>query len=160
MFLSANRCPLRRNMRQGDAMRPRHLFAIFAALAVASVASPAAAEKATDTLRIVWRNAIPNVDYYYNPLRVGLIVAHHYLDTLVYRDPEDFKIKPQLAKSWKMLDDTTIEFELRDDVKFHHGDKFTADDVVYTINTVISPDSKVSVPAKLKPPKSSRTKWF
>ena len=82
-------------------MRSRHLCAIFALLAAATFASPAAAEKATDTLRIVWRNAIPNVDYYYNPLRVGLILAHHYLDTLVYRDPEDFKIKPQLAKSWK-----------------------------------------------------------
>ena len=128
-------------------MRPRHLFAIFAALTVTGFASPAAAEKATDTLRIVWRNAIPNVDYYYNPLRVGLIVAHHYLDTLVYRDPEDFKIKPQLAKAWKMLDDTTIEFELRDDVKFHNGDKFTADDVVYTVNLVSSPEGKVIVPS-------------
>src|SRR5215470_18471452 len=120
-------------------MRPRHLFAIFAALAAVTFTSPAEAEKATDTLRIVWRNAIPNVDYYYNPLRVGLIVAHHYLDTLVYRDPEDFKIKPQLAKSWKTPDDTTLEFELRDDVKFHNGDKFTADDVVYTIEYIGDP---------------------
>lgn len=128
-------------------MRPRHLLAAFAALAAATFASPAAAEKASDTLRIVWRDAIPNVDPYYNQLRVGLIVAHHYLDTLVYRDPEDFSIKPQLAKSWKLVNDTTIEFELRDDVKFHNGDKFTADDVVYTLNTVSSPDSKVSVPS-------------
>jgi len=127
-------------------MKPRHLLAAFTALA-ATFVSPAAAEKATDTLRIVWRDAIPNVDPYYNQLRVGLIVAHHYLDTLVYRDPEDFTIKPQLAKSWKLVDDTTIEFQLRDDVKFHNGDKFTADDVVYTINTVSSPDSKVSVPS-------------
>jgi peptide/nickel transport system substrate-binding protein len=127
-------------------MRPRHLLALLAGLA-AAFASPATAEKATDTLRIVWRDAIPNIDPYYNQLRVGLIVAHHYLDTLVYRDPEDFKIKPQLAKSWKLVDDTTMEFELRDDVKFHNGDKLTADDVVYTINTVASPDAKVSVPS-------------
>ena len=128
-------------------MRPRHFFAIFAALVAATVASPASADKASDTLRIVWRDAIPNIDPYYNQLRVGLIVAHHYLDTLVYRDPETFAIKPQLAKSWKNLDDNMIEFELRDDVKFHNGDKFTADDVVYTINTVSSPDGKVSVPS-------------
>jgi Bacterial extracellular solute-binding proteins, family 5 Middle len=128
-------------------MRSRCLFSIVAALAAATIASPAAADKASDTLRIVWRDAIPNIDPYYNQLRVGLIVGHHYLDTLVYRDPETFAIKPQLAKSWKNVDDTTIEFELRDDVKFHNGDKFTADDVVYTLNTVISPDSKVSVPS-------------
>jgi peptide/nickel transport system substrate-binding protein len=129
-----------------DPMTPRILAASLAVLA--SLASaPAHAEKATDTLRIVWRDAIPTVDPYYNQLRVGLIVAHHYLDTLVYRDPEDFKIKPQLAKSWKQVNDTTIEFELRDDVTFHNGDKFSADDVVYTINTVSSPEGKVVVPS-------------
>src|SRR5436853_6406533 len=114
-------------------MTPRH-FTAFLAMLAAFAATPAAAEKASDTLRIVWRDALRNVDPYYSQLRVGLVVAHHYLDTLVYRDPEDFKIKPQLAKSWTLVDDTTITFELRDDVKFHNGDKFSADDVVYTIN--------------------------
>ena len=125
----------------------RQLIGTIAALGLLAVAAPAAAEKASDTLRVVWRDAIPNLDPYYNQLRVGLIVAHHFMDTLVYRDPEDFKIKPQLAKSWKLVNDTTIEFELRDDVKFHNGDKFTADDVVYTINTVSSPEGKVIVPS-------------
>src|SRR6516225_12444471 len=125
-------------------MARRYLIASAAALLALS--APAFADKATDTLRIVWRDAIPNVDPYYNQLRVGLIVAHHYLDTLVYRDPEDFKIKPQLAKSWKLVDDLTLEFQLRDDITFHNGDKFTADDVVYTINTVSAPEGKVVVP--------------
>jgi peptide/nickel transport system substrate-binding protein len=130
-------------------MIPRCLIISFAALAALVCSAPARAEKASDNLRIVWRDALRNVDPYYSQLRVGLVVAHHYLDTLVYRDPEDFKIKPQLAKSWKLLDDTTIEFELRDDVKFHNGDRFTADDVVYTINTVISPESKVTLPSNV-----------
>src|SRR5436305_8104077 len=124
-----------------------HAIVSVAALAVVIGAAPAAAEKASDNLRIVWRDALPNVDPYYNQLRVGLVVAHHYMDTLVYRDPEDFKIKPQLAKSWTLLDDTTLELELRDDVKFHNGDKFGADDVVYTLNTVSSPEGKVIVPS-------------
>jgi peptide/nickel transport system substrate-binding protein len=126
-------------------MTRRYLIAFVTALLAFS--TPVWAEKATDNLRIVWRDAIPNIDPYYNQLRVGLIVAHHYLDTLVYRDPEDFKIKPQLAKSWKLVDDLTLEFQLRDDVTFHNGDKFTADDVVYTINTVSSPEGKVIVPS-------------
>jgi ligand-binding sensor protein len=50
-------------------MRPRHLFAALVALAAATCASPATADKASDTLRIVWRNAIPNVDPYYNQLQ-------------------------------------------------------------------------------------------
>jgi peptide/nickel transport system substrate-binding protein len=32
-----------------------------------------------------------------------------------------------------------LEFELRDDIKFHNGNKFDADDVVYTINYVKDP---------------------
>lgn len=121
--------------------------AMAAMLAVAPAAiSPVWAQKAQDTLRITWRDTIPVVDPYYNQLRHGLIVAHHAWDGLVYRDPDTFQIKPLLAKSFKWIDETTLEFELRPGVKFHNGDPFTADDVVYTINTVIQ-DKKVSVPS-------------
>ena len=65
-------------------------------------------------LRVAWRDGIPDVDFYYNTLRTGLIIQHHVWDTLVYRDPETFQIKPLLATSWRNVDDTTIEFTLRD----------------------------------------------
>jgi len=117
-----------------------------AAMAAMLAVAPANAQKAQDTLRVTWRDTIPNVDPYYNQLRNGLVVAHHAWDGLVYRDPETFQIKPLLAKSYKWVDETTLEFELRPGVKFHNGDPFTADDVVYTINTVIQ-DKKVSVPS-------------
>ena len=109
-------------------------------------ASPASAQKSADTLRITWRDAIPNVDPYYNQLRSGIILAHQAWDTLIYRDPETFQNKPLLAESYKWADDTTLEFTLRQNVTWHNGDKFTADDVVYTINTVIA-DKQVSVPS-------------
>ena len=50
---------------------------------------------------------------------------------------------PDMAKSWKRIDDKTIEFELRDDITFHSGNKFSADDVVYTLDYIISPESKI-----------------
>lgn len=34
------------------------------------------AEKATDTLRIQFVDAVPNVDMYFNSQRTGLILAH------------------------------------------------------------------------------------
>ena len=115
-------------------------------LAFAALAAPAHAQKSADTLRIAWRDAIPNVDPYYNSLRTGLIVAHQAWDTLIYRDPETFQLKPLLATSWRYVDDTTIEFELRSGVTFHDGSTFSADDVVYTVMSTLS-DKQVSVPS-------------
>ena len=115
-------------------------------LALLLAASPAFAQKSANTLRIAWRDAVPNVDPYYNQLRTGLVLAHQAWDTLVYRDPDTFQIKPLLATSWKQTDDTTWEFELRPGVTFHDGSPFTADDVVYTINTVLN-DKQVAVPS-------------
>jgi peptide/nickel transport system substrate-binding protein len=117
-----------------------------AVLAMAAVAAPARAQKSADTLRVTWRDAIPNVDPYYNSLRTGLVLAHQAWDGLVYRDPDTFQIKPLLAASWRYVDPTTIEFALRRDVTFQNGDKFSADDVVYTVNTILT-DKQVSVPS-------------
>lgn len=114
--------------------------------AAGAVLGPAAqAQKSNDTLRVTWRDAVPDVDPYRNALRTGLIVAHEAWDMLVYRDPETFKIVPALATSWVLSDPTTLDFTLRPGVKFHNGDPFSADDVVYTFNTIIN-DPKTSVP--------------
>src|SRR6187455_485087 len=120
--------------------------AIFAGLLVAC-ASPAAAQKSADTLRISMRDALPNVDPYYNNLRTGVVMHHQGWDALVYRNPDTFKLEPLLATEWKQPDATTIEFTLRPGVKFHDGSAFTADDVVYTINLIADPASRLSTPA-------------
>ena len=123
-------------------------IAAAAALCAALVAPiPAAAQKSADTLRLAFRDSVPNIDPYYNSQRTGLILSHTYQDMLVYRDPANFEIKPLLATEWKLVDALTIDFTLRQGVKFHDGSSFSADDVVYTINTVSNPDSKVSTPS-------------
>jgi peptide/nickel transport system substrate-binding protein len=53
---------------------------------------------------------------------------------------KDAKIKTELAKSYRFINDTTLEFELRDDVSWSDGEKFTARDVLFTYETIISPD--------------------
>jgi peptide/nickel transport system substrate-binding protein len=97
--------------------------ALLATCVILAMAAPAAAQKSADTLRITWRDAIPDVDPYYNSLRTGMVLAFQAFDCLVYRDP------------------VTME-----GVTFQNGDPFTADDVVYTINTIIH-DKQVSIPA-------------
>ena len=45
-----------------------------------------------------------------------------------------FKLFPKLAKSWNNPDNCTWRFFLREDVKFHNGYNFTANDVKYSID--------------------------
>jgi peptide/nickel transport system substrate-binding protein len=120
--------------------------ALLATSMTLAMAAPALAQKSADTLRITWRDAIPDVDPYYNSQRTGMVLAFQAFDCLAYRDPKTMEMKPALATSWKQVDDTTIDFTLREGVTFQNGDPFTADDVVYTINTIIH-DKKVAIPA-------------
>ena len=121
--------------------------AILAAVLLGAGAVPATAQKSADTLRIVMRDALPNIDPYYNNLRTGVVMHHQGWDALVYRNPDTFKLEPLLATEWKLPDPTTIEFTLRPGVKFHDGSPFTADDVVYTINLIADPASRLSTPS-------------
>ena len=67
-----------------------------AALLASLLAGPrtARAQKAADTLRVTWRDAVPDLDPYRNQLRAGFVLAHHVWDCLVDRDPETFQIRP------------------------------------------------------------------
>ena len=121
--------------------------AILTAVLFGAGAVPATAQKSADTLRIVMRDALPNIDPFFNNLRTGVVMHHQGWDALVYRNPDTFKLEPLLATEWKLPDPTTIEFTLRPGVKFHDGSSFTADDVVYTINLVADPASRVSTPS-------------
>jgi peptide/nickel transport system substrate-binding protein len=56
-------------------------------------------------------------------------------EPLVGRD-EKLKLAPALAVKWEQPDPLTWRFTLRPNVKFHGGEPFTADDVVFTINRV------------------------
>jgi len=61
-------------------------------------------------------------------------------EALITRDNAN-KLVPALATSWKLVDPTTWEFKLRQNVKFHNGDAFTADDVVFSFQRALQPTS-------------------
>ncbi len=54
---------------------------------------------------------------------------------------KEMKVEPSLATSYKRVPGGFL-FELRKGVKFHEGEDFTADDVVFSINRAISPRSQ------------------
>lgn len=60
-------------------------------------------------------------------------VTTNVYDTLVRMDGH-FKAQPCIAESWTVSDDgLEYTFKIRDDVKFHNGDKLTVDDVVFSV---------------------------
>lgn len=48
----------------------------------------------------------------------------------------DLEIVPGLAESWEQIDEVTWEFKLRQGVRFHNGDLFTAADVKYSFDRI------------------------
>ena len=110
------------------------------ALAMSAWTTPAYAGKSDNTLNVAFGADFENIDPYLGATRQGITMAHHVFDGLLFRDPDDFEYKPNLAKSYKWVDTVTIDFELRQGVRFHNGEKFDADDVVFTLNYVTRPD--------------------
>jgi peptide/nickel transport system substrate-binding protein len=120
----------------------RYLAAAIAAAVVALAPVPQAmAGKADDTMNVVWERELETLDNYFNTAREGIIVSRMVWDSLIYRNPQTLEYEPLLATSWKWVDSTTLEFEIRDGVKFHDGTTMTAEDVAYTYNWVSNPDN-------------------
>jgi peptide/nickel transport system substrate-binding protein len=71
------------------------------------------------------------MDPHYHNLGPNNAMRTHIFESLVWQDAEQL-LEPQLAESWRTLDDTTWEFKLRQGVKFHDGTDFDAQDVIYT----------------------------
>ncbi|OWY31316.1 ABC transporter substrate-binding protein [Herbaspirillum robiniae] len=111
-------------------------------VAGATASLSAMANKANDTLVYASDSEVENISQYHNNLREGVILAHLIWDTLVYRDPKTNEYKPQLATAWKWESPTALVLDLREGVTFQNGDKFSADDVVFTFNYVVTPESK------------------
>lgn len=72
----------------------------------------------------------------------SISVNKNIFNTLVGVD-EIYRFTPELAKSWNNPDNLTWRFYLRENVKFHNGINFTAQDVNYTINIIKSNTSNI-----------------
>lgn len=59
-------------------------------------------------------------------------IARQIYDTLI-KQTNDLELVPALATKWEHIGDNVYEFTLRDDVTFHNGEKFTANDVAFTL---------------------------
>jgi len=122
-------------------------LASIAGLIATLAISPASAQ----TLRYANQGDLKSLDPY--TLRETTTTAHHshVYEGLVGRD-RNLKIIPALAESWETPEPTRWRFHLRHDVKFHNGDPFSADDVIFSaervrakgsnFTSVVPPDAK------------------
>ncbi|MDX1466823.1 MAG: ABC transporter substrate-binding protein [Halomonas sp.] len=112
---------------------------IGAAMTTAVLPSVASAET---SLRMAYDADPVSLDIH-EQLSGGILqLSHMTFDPLV-RWNKDLSFEPRLATDWEQVDDTTMRMTLRDDVTFHSGNAFTAEDVVWTIERLKrSPDFK------------------
>jgi peptide/nickel transport system substrate-binding protein len=93
-----------------------------------SVAAGAGAQE----LRVGLKAEPSSVDPHYHNLGPNNAMAKNIFGRLMTQD-ESQRLTPDLAVSWKPIDDLTWEIKLRQGVKFHDGTPFTADDVIFTM---------------------------
>ncbi|MBO1904940.1 ABC transporter substrate-binding protein [Microvirga sp. 3-52] len=112
-------------------IRSKLLVATVATL-MAGVAVPAMAV----TLRYANQGDLKSLDpYTVNETTTNAHLGHVYEG--LTRRGKDLAIQPSLAERWEISEDgLTWRFFLRKNVKFHNGNPFTADDVIFSANRV------------------------
>ena len=78
------------------------------------------------------------------------LYEHGEINSLIFsgltaHDAEN-KVVPALAESWEYDEDSyTYTFHLRKDVKWHDGEPFTANDVVFTLTEILDAENQSEI---------------
>ena len=118
----------------------RHLLIVAAGLALAAPAAQAEAQ----TLRIAMAAEPTSADPQQYAAAPNSTLHDHVFESLVKLDAR-LKVQPALAVSWSRRDDRTWVFRLREGVRFHNGQPFTANDVVFSYCRILNNDSELAV---------------
>lgn len=95
------------------------------------------------TLKYAFQGTLKSLDPYSLNETFTLGFLGNVYEGLVRRRP-NLDIEPALATSWEVIDPLRWRFHLRKGVKFHNGNPFTADDVVFSAERVISEGSDLT----------------
>jgi peptide/nickel transport system substrate-binding protein len=80
----------------------------------------------------------------------GVRISNLIYNSLLRAD-ESGQLEPELAESWRLVNDQTYLFELRHGVKFQNGKPLTAADVKYTFESIQDPKNRSPKRSLLKP---------
>jgi peptide/nickel transport system substrate-binding protein len=120
-----------------------------AAAALALMLGPTASR--AQELRVATAVDITSIDPHFANLDANSAMAMHIFSRLVERDAR-LRLRPGLAESWRLVDETTWEFRLRRGVAFHDGSPLTAEDVKASIERVAAvPNSPSPLAVYVRP---------
>ena len=114
-------------------------FLLLAMVFFALTAVAGAAEMESFTMGLA--QDAKNLDPHRATDTMSFTVLKHVQEPLVTVDGKTKELVPVLAERWEMIDSETYKFYLKKGVKFHNGEEFTADDVVYSLTRVTEKDS-------------------
>src|SRR5665647_359217 len=125
----------KRTIRHSGEHKPMSVRQSLLAATILSIVAFAMSPASSQTLRYANQGDLKSLDPY--TLKETTTIAHHghVYEGLTARD-KDLKIVPALAESWETPEPTRWRFHLRKNVKFHNGDPFTADDVLFSADRV------------------------
>jgi len=87
---------------------------------------------------------ISKFDPHFSTSSNDIRVSFNIFDNLLSRHP-DGKLFPGLATEWKLQNNTQWTFKIRQGVKWHNGDPFTAEDVKFSLDRTGDPAVKTRV---------------
>jgi peptide/nickel transport system substrate-binding protein len=95
------------------------------------------AQKNTPTGQMTWAMHITLAPTWFDPAETGALITPYIclyaLHDAMVKPMPDGRMSPCLATKWSESEDgLTYDFELRQGVKFHNGDPFTAEDVKFS----------------------------
>lgn len=115
--------------------RVRGLRRLAGALALAAGLLGGPGGAAAEAITIGLRGGADTMDPHFDAVGTTVSMHRNIYDPLVSRDAK-LNPTPSLATEWRLIDDLTWEFKLRQGVTFHDGSPFSAKDVVYSFKRI------------------------
>lgn len=129
--------------------RTRNLiFVLLVVVLVATACSGRTAERAVQEGPAVFVAALTSEPSNLNPIFLDINAGNWKIFNGIVKMDEHLNIVPDLASEMPSVseDGKTVTVTLRDDVRFHDGERLTAEDVVFTWQSLLDPE--VATPAR------------
>lgn len=117
-----------------------------AALAASAIGARPGWTQSVDknSLTIAFPADVPSWDPIAHTFPTAMSIYKCVFDSPMTQKP-DLEIVPNVITKYNYKDPVTLEVEFRDDVYFHNGDKFSAEDFKFTFETRLKADNKLAI---------------